>query len=528
MIGGYRICTGEEMRESDRITIEEWGVPSLVLMENAGRGVVEGLTHKFPDWKKRTYIIACGRGNNGGDGLVVARHLKQRGVRHVYPVILGDKQKVRGDAKWNLDFYEAQFEEVPSVNSAEEWHGFFEQCTLSPGTILIDAVLGTGLTRPLEGFLAEWVLHVNHLPVCRIAIDIPTGLFAGSGEIPGPAFRAHETFTMGAPKYCMVFPPALEYCGNWHVVTIGTPEKVLHRVSRLIWPTRDALCELLPVRQLESHKGHYGRIFVIGGRPGTVGAVWMAGMSALKAGGGLVTLCVPQSVQSALLANPDELMTLGLPDEHGAISVEAMEVLRQYFPQVDILVVGPGLGIDRATEAFMGALLTEWKGPIVIDADGLNILSRAIDLLDLLSPDAILTPHPGEMARLTGLTTADVQKDRLSVVKELSEQTNAIVVLKGYRTLVAHPSGHVVVNPTGNPGMASAGMGDILSGIIGGLLGQLEASFEAAVLGVYLHGLAGDLGAEQSHMNTLTATDLLATLAQAFRIVEQGDETWHV
>ena len=519
---GIRIFDAEGMRAADREAIEDRGIPSLLLMENAGRGVVEGLQRCLPRWFHERYLIACGRGNNGGDGLVVARHLLDRGVEHVYPVLFGDPDRMSNDARWNLERLKERGIEVPVVRSMEEWRFLYDR--LPEPTVIVDALFGTGLSRPLEGFVAEWVQWVNrrhHL--IRVAVDVPSGLFADTGELPGPAFHAHYTFTMAGLKHCLVFPPACELAGQWYVISIGTPPDVLQRHSSFVWPERVELRRWLGRRLLDTHKGNYGRIVIIGGAPGRLGAPWMAGMAALRSGAGLVTVAVPRSCWSSLMAMSRELMTLGVPEEDGVWCEAALSFLEPELEKTDVVVLGPGIGTAPATAKFIRAFLEMWRGFLVVDADGLNILAKHPEWLDVCPAEAVFTPHPGEMARLTGLTVKEVLERRVALARQYAEDKDVILVLKGYRTLIAHPNGEMVVNPTGNPGMATAGMGDILSGFIGGLMGQLRDAWRAAVLGVYLHGLTGDLVAKQRGQEALMATDLLDRVGDALRELEQDD-----
>jgi NAD(P)H-hydrate epimerase len=518
-----RILTGVQMREADRIAIEVLGIPSLLLMENAGRGVVEGIQRVVPDWRKRRYLIACGRGNNGGDGLVAARHLRLAGVASVDVVLLGTKDQVRGDARWNLEHYEGHYGPVFEIPDEDTWLRW-KRDHPAGWDVVVDALFGTGLQKPLTGFPAAWVTEVNEWrAVIRIAVDVPSGLSADTWEVIGPAFRADYTFTMGAPKVCLVFPPACAWAGQWFVVPIGIPPAVLEGASDLIWPDPAELAVWLPPRPLDAHKGQFGRVVVVGGSPGKLGAPYMAGKSALRSGAGLVTVAVPRTLWPSLMGSLDETMTLGVTDTDGHWSASALEELRPLLETADVLIVGPGLGTSPGAQALMDGLLEMWRKPMVVDADGLNVLALHRDWLERLPPMSVLTPHWGEMARLTGESVETIGRERSRLSREFAQRYGVVLVLKGYRTLTAVPDGRVFVNPTGNPGMATAGMGDVLSGFIGGLLGQTRDPVAAAVLGVYLHGRAGDLAARRKGALPLTATDLWETIGEAMKELGIGD-----
>lgn len=524
---GIPVFDAEGMRQADREAIEDLGIPSLVLMENAGRGVVEGLQHVLDDALSQRYAIVCGRGNNGGDGLVVARHLLDRGVREVWPVLTAEPERLSEDAHWNYQQLLMRGITIPVIRDMDSWLSWWSS-NYRPA-VLVDALFGTGLTRPLQGFPAEWVEWANNQSdLIRVAIDIPSGLFAGDSQVHGPAFRADFTFTMAGTKRCLVFPPACEYAGAWYVVTIGTPPDVLKKHTRLYQASPMILKTWLKRRPLEAHKGQFGRILVIGGSPGRLGAAWMAGMAALRAGAGLVTVVVPESCWTSLMAMSRELMTLGLPDRDGYLGPIALDRLKPELEKADVVILGPGIGTAPSVEGFIDGLLDCWKGMLLVDADGLNILAQHPDWIERCPEDTVFTPHPGEMARLTGESVHYILEHRLDIARSFAETNEVILVLKGYRTLVAHPDGTVIVNPTGNPGMATAGMGDILSGVIGGFMGQLGDPWRSAILGVYLHGAAGDLARDKKTEESLIATDLLETLCEAVSFLEQANDPWRL
>lgn len=525
---GLRILTGEQMRTADREAIDIWRIPSRVLMENAGRGVVEGIQHVVEHWQDKVFIIACGRGNNGGDGLVVARHLRQRDVAQVYPIILGARERLSEDMSWNLELYEKNYGGVPNIQTLNEWVDWSQR--MGEPDVLIDAVLGTGLKAPLEGFLAEWVEMVNrYRKTLRVAVDIPTGLDADRSEFIGPAIKAHYTFTMGGLKPCLVFPPACIEAGKCYVVTIGTPEEVLKKYGNLVWPSVREMLSWLPPRPVLSHKGMFGRILIIAGSAGRLGAAAMAARSALRIGAGLVTLVVPHGCWSSVMSMADEIMTLGVKDEEGFFCPESLFDIEKELANSDVVILGPGIGTKDSVVDFVENFLEVWSGPLVVDADGLNCLAQRPRNIERFSEDTVLTPHPGEMARLVETSTTRVLEERVKIAQEFVESFPVTLVLKGYRTLIVHPSGLTVVNPTGGPALATAGMGDILSGFIGGLWGQVGDGFRAAVLGVYLHGLAGDIAAQKLGEPFVVAQDLLKTIHDAWVLFRESvHEPWRL
>jgi ADP-dependent NAD(P)H-hydrate dehydratase / NAD(P)H-hydrate epimerase len=509
-----RILTSAQMREADRRTTDEIGIPSIVLMENAGRQVVAAIEAMFSELGELHVAVLCGRGNNGGDGFVVARTLLQRGVE-VSTFLVGDVTEVRGDARVNLEVLGHLGHTIVEVNDSQAWELHFSE--IRGCDMLVDALFGTGLKTPLSGLLETVVADINASDLPVVALDLPSGLSADSPEPIGPHIEATMTVTLGAPKLPLVLPPGEGHCGDVVIADIGIPDAAIEAVEGpyLELVTRDVVRPLIEPRPADSHKGDYGHVLIVAGGRGKSGAAHLSAMGALKSGAGLVTVATPASCQPIVAAMAPEYMTDPLEEgPEGSIAFEALEhVLTR---QVDVMAVGPGLGTGPGTTAFVRGLLERSGVPLVLDADALNAFADTPELL--VGPegrDVIITPHPGELARLVGVTTADVQASRIEVAQRFAEAHQLYVVLKGHRTIIATPEGRVFVNPTGNPGMATGGMGDLLTGMVAAWLAQLLDAEAACKLAVYLHGLAGDLAEAAEGEVALTAGDVLAQLGDA-------------
>ncbi|MEZ5420158.1 MAG: NAD(P)H-hydrate dehydratase [Vicinamibacterales bacterium] len=508
-----RVLNARQMREADRRTIDEIGIPSIVLMENAGRQVVAALEALVDDLASRRVAVLCGTGNNGGDGFVVARSLLQRGLAPAV-FLVGTAAEVRGDARTNLDVLGQLGVALVEVADAGAWelHGSH----VTGADVVVDALMGTGLSRALAGLHETIVADLNASDAMVVAVDLPTGLSADTAEFIGPAVHADVTVTLGAPKVPLVLPPAEHVVGDVVIADIAIPGFVVDEADgpRLFLLTREYVRTLVAPRSPDAHKGDFGRVLVVAGSRGMTGAAVLAARSALRAGAGLVTLATPASVQPIVAAMGAEFMTLPLADEDGRVSVEAVEQVLAM--DVDVVAVGPGLGGGPAVTAFVRALLDRCETPLVVDADALN--ACAGDPGVLAGRDGrplVITPHPGEMARLVGAAAADVQADRVGVAREFAARHQVTVVLKGYRTLIALPDGDVFVNPTGTPGMATAGSGDVLTGMLAGTLAQLLDPPAAAQLATYLHGAAGELAEADEGEVAMVAGDIVRHIGDA-------------
>lgn len=509
-----KVVTAEEMRMIDQRTVTEYHMPSLLLMEQAGMQVARVLRERYAQHLTRGVAVFAGKGNNGGDGLVTARYLLRDHVS-VTVFLLASCEEVRGDARVNLDIFLALGGEVVEVTSEAHIQQIRER--LGHYGLFVDALLGTGLKAGVRGLYATMISLINAYPIPTVAVDIPSGLSADTGQIPGVHVWADCTVTLALPKVGVLLYPAAKAVGVLEVVDIGIPLALLQQPSLpLSWLEASEIAPYFSPREPDSHKGMYGHVLVIAGSPGKSGAGALASMGALRAGAGLVTYALPKGLNLAMESRLTEVMTLPLPEtDTGCLGAEAFPVLQPLLAQVDVVVLGPGLSMDSATGKFVEQTVREVSLPLVIDADGLNLVAHNLSLLEEHEAPRILTPHPGEMARLVGLSIKEVQEHRITIAQEFVQKYDVYLVLKGARTLVACPDGSVAINSTGNAGMATAGTGDVLAGMIGGFLGQGLAPHRATQAAVFLHGLAGDLAVQARGEAGLIAGDILEFLPSA-------------
>ncbi|MBM3293939.1 MAG: NAD(P)H-hydrate dehydratase [Candidatus Aminicenantes bacterium] len=516
-----KILTSAEMREVDRIAIEEVGIPGPVLMENAGRGIVDVLLTRFPRVERERVVVVAGRGNNGGDGLVVARHLRNRGGNPVV-LLLAAKEEVKGDAALNLAVAEKSGVDVRDASTDLCWKKV--RPALAEATVIIDAIFGTGLTKPAEGLFAEAIGDINKASGFKIAVDIPSGLSSDTFKVIGPAVKADLTVTLAAPKVVHIFPPAQESVGDLVCADIGMPPSLFENESlRLEMVEKKDVSPFFRKRKRDAHKGSYGHVFILSGSLGKTGAAVMVAKAAYRTGAGLVTVGTPAGCVPIIAKSMVELMTEPLTEtKEKTLSAEALPRIMGLLEGKYAAVIGPGISTHPSTADLVRSLIPRLKIPAVIDADGLNDLAEDPSLLKKASAPLVLTPHPGEFARLTGRTTQEVLDGRLELVPRFAREHALYLVLKGYRTLIAAPDGRVFVNPTGNPGMATGGSGDVLSGMIASFIGQ-EPDFLGAILAaVYLHGLSGDLAAARLSERALIAGDIIRFLPPAIKSLESG------
>ena len=508
-----RILNAAQMREADRRAIEEIGIASLVLMENAGRQAVAAMEAMYSDLSDRQVAVLCGRGNNGGDGFVIARTLAQRGI-DVSVFLMGRVGDVRGDARTNLEILGRLGLTVVEVADSQAWELHFTE--VSDCTLIVDAIFGTGLNAPIAGFIESVITDVNASGIPVVAIDLPSGLSADSPEPIGPSIEAGLTITIAAPKLPLVLPPAEARAGDIVIADIGIPAEVIEALEgpRVDLLTRGAMRELVVPRAPETHKGDCGHVLVVAGSRGKTGAAHLAALGALRSGAGLVTVATPAGCQSTLAAMAPEYMTEGLRERDGGLHADDVERVLELAR--DVVAIGPGLGQAPATREFVRQLVDRATMPLVVDADGLNAFAGdSAQLMGREGRDIIITPHPGEMARLLDMTTQEVQASRIEIARNFAVAHHAFVVLKGHRTLVATPDARVFINPTGNPGMATGGTGDVLTGVIAAWLAQLLDAEAACKLAVYLHGMAGDLAEADEGEVAMTSGDLAAHLGDA-------------
>jgi len=511
-----KILTANQLRTIDRLSGD-----TLTLMENAGTRVVETIEERFKNLDDLQIYVLCGKGNNGGDGFVIARLLVERGCTpHV--LLFAKESDITGDAATNLARLKALDESPTVILSEAEWWEFSGE---EEPALVIDALLGTGIARPVDGLYRAVIESLPDLfpEATVLAVDLPSGLSADSGEVLGPAVQADVTITFTALKRCLVFPSAHKHAGDVIVADIGNPEDLIlapeHNLNLI---TSDVFPEALHRRQEDTHKGDYGKVLIVGGSRGKSGAVAMAGQAALRSGAGLVTVATPSSCLALVAASMPELMTE--PLEETAAGTIANASIAQLLEGKTLLGLGPGLGTHPETQAMARITLREASIPVVLDADGLNaFVGHVEELRGSSKRPIVITPHPAEMARLIEQEIGNVNANRIDVARDLAKAQKLHVVLKGFRTVVAFPDGQVFINATGNPGMATGGVGDILTGMLAGILAQknLGTFAERLLFGVHLHGLAGDLAAEEIGEESLVATDLLVYIGAAWEQVRE-------
>jgi ADP-dependent NAD(P)H-hydrate dehydratase / NAD(P)H-hydrate epimerase len=518
------VLTAAEMGQADRRTIEENGVPGAVLMENAGAAVAAAIRERYPE--ARHPLVLCGRGNNGGDGFVVACRLLDLEPT-VY--LAGSRSDTKGDARLHLMAYEKLGGTVNELPDIDAWEA--ARPVVEAAGLVVDALLGTGLRDAPSGLMARIIGDLAKAPGSApiVSVDVPSGLPSDGGEVAWPTVRPALTVTFAAPKHAHVLPPACDRVGEMRVADIGIPADVLTGTGTRLWllEAEDA-ARAYPPRAPNAHKGTFGHVLIVAGSMGKSGAAILSACGALRAGAGLVTVATPAPALPLVAAGRPEIMTEPLSvGGGGGLDGDALARALALGKDKDAVVLGPGLGQDAATRDFVRRFVAGCGAPLVIDADGLNALAveaaGAASALSRREGATVVTPHPGEMARLIGSKPAEVQRRRLDVARTLAADSRAVVVLKGHRTLVADPDGRVAVNPTGNPGMATGGTGDVLSGILGALLARGCTPWVAATAGVYVHGLAGDAAARRLGQESLLAGDVIDALPAAIRSLGHAD-----
>ena len=504
-----KVATAEQMQELDRKAIETYRIPGIVLMENAGRGATEVISNTFPDLQKMKIAIVAGKGNNGGDGFVIARYLLNRRIS-VKVYLLADSKGLRGDAETNFQIFQRMKGEVISVPSSKDYQKVKKE--LEKFDLLIDAIFGTGLDAEVRGYYREVIDHLNTLQKPIVAIDIPSGLDANTGKPFGTAVRASLTITFGLPKIGHVISPGLDYVGKLKLVDIGLPKKLVEeeRIQTYLLENDEIRGWLSTPRRPDTHKGDYGHLLVIAGSVGKTGAAAMACEAALRIGAGLVTLAIPKSLNAIMEVKLTEVMTEPLPETpKQTLSLRAFSSILRLCENKKAVIIGPGIGTFKETQSLILKLIKTLNLPIILDADGLTALATQPKTLPTTNRSLILTPHPGEMAKLIRSTPKDVQEDRISISRNFAQSHHVHLVLKGHRSLIATPKGEVFINPTGNPGMASGVTGDVLTGMIGGLICQGFDILPSLQMAVYLHGLAGDEMAQELGEKSLIARDII-------------------
>ena len=522
-----KVVTATEMRNIDKDTIEGIGIPAIVLMETAGSEIVKKIVNYYPNAHRIGIFV--GKGNNGGDGLVIARQLAHSG-REVYIFLVSPQDSFTEEAYINLEISKnlgLHIEEILTVDTPSDMlaknpsqkggiHSNISSCDL-----IVDAILGTGLQGDVRPHFSNVINTINDLSVPILAVDLPSGLDADTGIPLGACIQADRTVTIGLPKRGLLVHPGAELTGELDVVDIGFPHQVIETQGiKVNWVTEKKASKWLPQRPPASYKGSYGRVLVVAGSTGMTGAAALASEAALRTGAGLVTLAIPESLNPILEQKLSEVMTLPLPEtREGSFNVSSVTSILEYAEKnKSVLAIGPGLSQHPETVGFIHRLIQENRRQeldlrIVIDADGLNALAQEKDLFHLLDEKTVLTPHPGEMSRLIDIPVSKLEADRIRTSEEFAKEYGVTLVLKGAPTVTSDPN-NTWINSTGNAGMATAGMGDVLTGVIAGLIAQNISCEMAAPLGVYLHGLAGDIVAEQKGMHGLIASDVLNALPQ--------------
>jgi NAD(P)H-hydrate epimerase len=533
-----KALTAAEMRELDRLTTERFGISGTQLMENAGAAVADfalreiSLRFQSP---ARQILVLCGKGNNGGDGLVAARHLR-REIRHTTVVLFGSPHELRGDSALNFQCWRDDGGETIVIENEAAWTAAFAR--IASAGVILDALLGTGLRGAATGLIAKAITDLNAVsrkatsptPALIVAVDIPSGMPSDGQPADGPVLRAHHTVTFTAPKIGQLISNDASCCGSLHVHAIGTPPALIEEFGKgsLRWAGPGEFASLPLQRPADSHKGLYGHVLVVAGSVGKSGAAVLAGSGALKAGAGLVTIATPDTVQPIVAAEQSEYMTEPLPTaSDGSIAIEnlADAAFAKIIAGKTVLAVGPGLGQHPSTQKFIRSLVQSTELPTILDADGLNAFAgHAGALRERKSQFLAITPHPGEMARLLGISNAEVQKDRVRSATEAAKRWNVHVLLKGFHTILASPNGQIFVNTTGNPGLAKGGSGDVLTGILAALTGQFGTQdwLRVLVLGAWLHGRAADTLIEDADPSGIVAGDVARALPYArFELLEE-------
>jgi len=508
-----KLVTSAQMRAVDREAIDNRGIPGPELMENAGYGTASGILENLienPD--DTTAVVFCGKGNNGGDGYVVGRYLHHEGV-NVVIFYVGPVDKLSPDARLNYDRckdIELDMFEIKSVEDLPE---------RLVCDIIIDAIFGIGFEGAPRGITKDLIEYINIQDAKIVAVDMPSGLNADNGWHEGAVVSADFTFTMALPKYGLYLSPGRELSGLVETVPIGVPDEVIDGFdykNELITP--ETVIERMPDRKPDGHKGDFGKLFILAGSTGLTGAAAMAGESAARSGAGLIKIGCPRTVQPVLAIKLTEVMTAPLPDvaKKGALAQRALGEVRKYIEEHDAVIIGPGIGRHRETFELVRRILSKLDRPAIIDADGLNALAGHTEIIKDCEEPLVLTPHPGEFKNLTGREVPDDYQEKADLVREIAAEYSAVVVLKGSPTIVADTKGLCYFNQTGNSGMATGGSGDVLSGIIGSFLAQGMSGIDAALCGVFIHGLAGDLAAEELTERALIAGDITDFLPNAY------------
>jgi hydroxyethylthiazole kinase-like uncharacterized protein yjeF len=552
-----KVVTPAQMGEIDRIAINEYGIPGIVLMENAALKVVDEIEKTLGIVSCKKILIFAGKGNNGGDAFAVARHLFNKGAE-IIVYIIADKNSIKGDAAINLMILDKMGVEIVETGKSSEIGDTIEiiesdeigesaendeagetvevsgassmkdrelikqlKTQLASADLIVDGIFGTGLKGKIKGMASQIINMTNSYSKTVISIDIPSGVNGTTGEVTGACIKADKTVTFALPKIGLILYPGCEYAGELVVADIGIPLKAINSMdikTNII--DKNIISQWIPKRDKQTNKGDYGRVLIISGSKGMTGAGCLTAKAAHRSGAGLVYLAVPESLGDIYSSSLTETITIPLKDEgRRYIMMENIELIKKQMEGKDAIAIGPGLSLNNSTIEAVHWIVEHSTVPLVLDADALNAVARNVFLLKKLKTTAVITPHPGEMARLTGKTIEQIQKDRINVAKEFACKWNVITVLKGWRTVIALPDGIIYINLTGNPGMATAGTGDVLTGLIAGLIAQGIHPSYAACAGVYIHGLAGDMAASRIGEHGIIASDLVEEIPIAMKAI---------
>jgi len=523
-----KLVTSSQMRNIDKKTIEGLGIPGLELMEKAGRGTALMAKETLGDPANKVVIIFCGRGNNGGDGFVVGRYLSQWGAQVEFFLTV-KRNEVKGDAKTNLEKAVGLDLPIVEISKKEEIPSRIK------ADLIVDALFGTGFTGEIKGYIKDIIEIINSSGIPVLSVDIPSGLHADTGEFTGPCVKANRTVTMALPKIGHFFFPGKERSGKVSVVDIGVPQNVVEEENiNLNLTTQEEVREMIPERPGDAYKGNSGRVVLIAGSTGMTGAASLASLSSLRTGAGMAILGLPKTLHPILEMKLTEVMTKPLPDvrKKGALALRGLGEIRELLKWGDCCAIGPGLGQHFETIELVRRLVSKLKMPAVIDADGLNALAKDVSIVRECKAPLILTPHIGELSRLNRVPISEIEKHRIKYASDFAKEYSCVLVFKGAPTIISEPDGQTYVNPTGNAGMATAGSGDVLTGIIVGLLAQIlmlnkdedikKIMLNSACAGVFLHGLTGDLAKEKKGKMGMIAGDMMEKIPEALLKIVNG------
>ena len=506
-----KACFAQEMRNVDRRATEEGNIPSIVLMENAAIACVSELKNDFTDLTKKSVAVFCGKGNNGGDGFAIARHLFNMGVN--VSVFLVCSAEFSGDAKINFDIINKLDMNIEVITDSENL-----KYIIKSFDIVVDAIFGTGIHGSVNGISYDVIEEINASAKYVMSVDIPSGINADSGEICGVCIKADKTVTFAAYKIGMLMFPGADYVGKVKVCDISIPDYILEGEGISVNVTdKELVRKRIPPRKNNSHKGDFGKLLIIAGSRGMTGAAYMASLSAIRAGGGLVTVGICESLNGIMEEKTTEVMTLPLPDSNGHLSSLAVGKIKDIINKYDAVLIGPGLGRSGDVFEVVRAVLINSRVPVIVDADAINVLSEDMSILSHSECPLIFTPHAAEMSRLSGMDISYIEDNRLVVSKEFAEEYGATVILKGHHTVVTAPSLTQYINITGNPGLAKGGSGDVLEGIVAAFAARGMDEESAAFSAVYIHGLAGDIALEKKSVDSVIATDVIDCIPEAMK-----------